>query len=362
MKKILSIIFSLILIVSTGSFVGCIFDATPPGPKDYNADIEVVKHEDIKTEHFVIDDNTTYYTSPGFALWMSVRGHYMCMDYFSLDGDKRIYDDLYFYEDDYFLIVTEDYNDLYASLGDEDDLQYAEEEKEAGYDIQLNIIKSGVYKVIFDTKTLLFDLEFKSEIETPRYYTIKNCSIYSVATNWVEMSVNPNNQEEFYISNFHIDTGKIISFFNYIHTSNYVPTLEKNSEKYAKCETRYIKLKIGGNYNVYINSKTYEVRLELVNVETADYTCVYYNGSEFVDLQLQDQDVRYVFTYQIDVDSKFTKIPSFYSANYSKYELAVINSDDVRLSGGDYYFNKIGTYKITINLKTFELMAEILPE
>ena len=158
MKKLFNnIILSLIVFVSVFSLAGC-FGGTPSGPKDYNEDIKAVSPEDIKVEHFVIEENTTYYTSPGLSLCMSVNGHYMILDYFSLDGDKRVYDNLYFYKDDYFFIVTDDYKDWFASLGDENDKQYAEEEKEDGYDVQINIKTPGVYKVIFDTKTLKFDL------------------------------------------------------------------------------------------------------------------------------------------------------------------------------------------------------------
>lgn len=357
------LIISLLVFIPAFSLVGCNFGKNPPPTKDYNADIQVVSPENINTEHFEIKDNTTYYTSPGFSLWISVNGHFMNMNYFSIDGDKRIYDDLYFYEDDYFYIVTDDYVDLFASLSEESDKQYAEEEKEQGYDIQLNIIKSGIYKVIFDTKTLKFDLEYKSEIETPRYYTIKNCDIFSVTNSWLEMSINPNNTEEFYVTNYHIDTNKTISFFSHLHTSNYKPTLEVNSQKYAKSEKHSIRIFIGGNYNIYINSKTYEVRLELINVETADYTCVYYDGSDFIDLELVDSNIPYIFTYQLDVDTKYsTSLPHFYNNHYSEYKLSVVSSPELMSSGKYHYFKTIGTYKITINLKTFEISAELLPE
>lgn len=364
MKKfIASVMLFLLCLGSSIMLVGCFPGGNPPTLKDYNADIQVVLPENITTEHFVAEDNTTYYTSPGFFLSISINGHFMIMDYFSLDGDKRIYDNLYLYKDDYFYMLTDDYVDLYASLGDVNDLQYAEEEKEAGYDIQINIKEAGIYKLIFDTKTLKFDLEYKSEIDTPKYYTIKNCDIYSVATSWVEMQVNPNNPEEFYVSNFHVDTNKIIRFYSHIHTSNYVPTLESNSQKYATTRKTEVRIRIGGDYNIYINSKTYQVRLELINPETADYTCVYYNGSDFITIQPENQAVPYIFTYEIYVDTQnTTNVPHFYNSHYTEYQLLVVNSPEVLSSGKYNYFKKIGTYKITINLKTFELTAELLPE
>ena len=70
---------------------------------------------------------------------------------------------------------------------------FAEEEKQSGEEVQINFKKQGVYKVIFDVDTHKFDLEYKREITNPVYYTIKDCSFYTLRTSWVEMSVNPNN-------------------------------------------------------------------------------------------------------------------------------------------------------------------------
>lgn len=224
-KTFLCFIATLLILISGISLVGCDMGTGTPAIPDYNADVQVVEPENIDVENFIAEEDTTYYTSPGFSLWMEVNGAFMEMDYFSLDGDKRVYDNLYFYVDDYFYIVTDDYKDLYASLGDSADLEYAEEEKEQGYDIQINVKKAGIYKLTFDVKTLKFDMEYKAEIETPVYYSIRNCSIYSKATSWVEMSVNPANVDEFVISNFSIGAGETVSFYNNVHVSNYKVTL-----------------------------------------------------------------------------------------------------------------------------------------
>ena len=356
-KKFFSIIISLLLLITSFSLVGC------GETKDYNADIQVVAPEDITAEHFVAEEGKTYYTSPGFILSISVKGHFMLMDYFSLEGDKRVYDNLYLYEYDYFYIVTSDYKDLYASLENEDDKQYAEEEKESGYDIQLNIKKDGIYKILFDTKSLKFDLVYKGEIDTPRYYTMKNCSIFTLETDWVEMAKNPNNADEFYILNFRLEEGELFGFYNNLHVSNYFVTIEDNSKKYADSYKSHVQVLISGNYNVYVNSKTYTVRVELVNPETAEYTCAYYTGGGFVNLSLLDSDVPYVFTHQIVVDKKYSFVPSFYNASYKEYLLTVVDSSAVIAGEEDsYFFKEVGTYKLTIDLKKFEIKAEILPE
>ena len=286
-KKFLCFIVTLFTLANAACFASC---GAPTGGveiPDYNADIQTVAPENIDTEHFVAEENTTYYTSPGFSLWMEVNGAFLEMDYFSLEGNKRVYDNLYFYEDDYFYIVTDDLKDLYASLGDSADKEYAEEEKEQGYDIQINVKKAGIYKLTFDVDTLKFDMEYKSEIQTPKYYTIKNCSIYTLETSWVEMSANPENADEFVIKNFKVQAGKSISFYNSVHTSNYKITLDEAiNEKYASARKTIAWVNVGGEYNIYINAKTYVVRMELLNPDTATYSCVYYDGTDFITLNL----------------------------------------------------------------------------
>ena len=157
-----------VAISSATLLFGCNAPSDPAKP-NYNADVQVVAPQNITAEHFVAEEGTTYYTSPGFSLWMEVNGAFLKMDYFSLEGNKRVYDNLYFYVGDYFYIVDDDYENLYASLGDSSDVEFAEEEKEQGYDIQINVKKEGIYKLIFDVDTLKFDMEYKAAIETPRY-------------------------------------------------------------------------------------------------------------------------------------------------------------------------------------------------
>ena len=352
----------LFTLMSGTALVGCdgLF-GVPAGPKDYNADIQVVAPENIDTEHFVAEEDKTYYTSPGFSLCVEVNGSFMIMDYFTLEGTKRIYDNVYLYEEDYFYIVTDDYKDLYASLGDPLDAQYAEEEKEQGYDVQINVKKAGIYKIIFDVEKLKFDMEYKAEIQTPVYYSMKNCSIYSVATSWVEMGVNPANSDEFVINNFNVEAGKIISFYNNLHVSNYKVTLEESIDgKLAEARKALVTVNVGGAYNIYVNKKTYVVRMELLNPETASYSCVYYDGTDFIELAPYDAEVPYVYRYRIAVD-KYDFLPKFHTKNYKTYDLTVIESYFLKASGNDYFFQQAGMYDVIVNLKTFEISVELLP-
>ena len=364
MKKIVGLTAAFLMFTSAMSLVGCDMVLGGSSVPDYNADVQAVAPEKITDEHFVAEDNTTYYTSPGLALWVEVNGVYLKLSYFALEGSKRVYDNLYFYEDDYFVMASDDLRGWYASLSDVNDFEYAEEEKEAGEDIQINVKKSGIYKLTFDVETLKFDMEYKSEIQTPVYYTIKNCSIYTKETEWVEMVVNPDNEEEFVIQNFHVDAGEFISFFNYIHTSHYKVGLEERSQNtYGVDMGADIRLNVGGNYNIYINKKTYVVRLELLNPDTATYSCVYYDGTDFIQLQPYETGVPYVFRQRLVVETQYTtSVPKFHTKNYKTYALTVLPSDLLMSAGSNYYFKQPGTYDIIINLKTFEITVELLPE
>lgn len=363
--KLLNFITTLFVITIGIVFIGCNIGTNNPNVSDYNADIQVVAPENIDVANFVIEDGKTYYTSPGMSLWMEVNGEFMEMDYFYIEGDKRVYDNLYFYVDDYFYMLTDDLKDLYASLSESTNLEYVEEEKQSGEDIQINIKKSGIYKLTFDVKTLKFDLEYKAEIQTPVYYPIKNCSIYSIATSWVEMSINPENSDEFVIKDYKIDAGKMISFYSNIHISNYKVTLEESiNNNLATVRKTDVTVNIGGYYNVYINKNTYVVRLELTNPDTAEYSCIYYDGTNFINLEPYNEDVPYIFHQRIEVTTNYTTdLPDFHSAGYRTYDLAVVDANDVLMgSGSNYYFKKIGTYNLIINLKTFEISVEVIPE
>ena len=82
-KKFLALAVALFTLTSGLFLVGCgDFGSGTPENKNYNADIQAVTPDSIDAEHFVADENTTYYTSPGFSLWMEVNGEFLKMDYF----------------------------------------------------------------------------------------------------------------------------------------------------------------------------------------------------------------------------------------------------------------------------------------
>ena len=347
-------IFSLAIPVSCSTG-----DSTP---KDYNADVQTVAQSDIAMEHFTKEENVTYYTSDALSLWMSVRGAFLEMPYFSLDGNKRVYDNLYFYERDYFYMLSGDLKDFYAALKDSVDSEYAEVEKSQGEDAQVNINKSGIYTLVFDTDTLLFDMQYKAEITQPVYYTIKNCDIL-VGEDFIPLTVNPENEDEFVLSNIALSAGEAFCFLSHIHTSHYRVTLDETcKDKYASGEGLVLWANFGGNYNLYINAKTYVVRAELLNPDTATYACVYYDGTDFVTLQPYETGVPYIFRRRVTA-SRLDFVPDdYYSEEYKRYDLTVLPSPEVTSSGDTAFFKDAGTYDLTINLKTFSISVERVPE
>lgn len=312
-------------------------------------------------------DENTYYISKQLVLVTSINGSFKVDRPFTLDENdenKRIYDNLYFYEKDYFWMDVRDsfdLNDMFYELSDPTDTQYVDVNSEAG---RLDIKKgqSGIYKVIFDISTLKFDLEFKSEIVTPVYETIENCSLYTTSTHWVEMKINSANEDEFILENFSVASKTRISFFSNIHTSNYKITVDENyKDKWISQSQNDAIINIGGNYNIYINAKTYVVRADLLNPLSADYNCMIVENGEFINLEAESDETPYIFSMQVS-GKKYGVVPdSFYSVGYMKYNLSF---NDSELIMGDTYklFKQDGTYKIVVNLLTFKIDVLMLGE
>ena len=129
---------------------------------------------------------------------------------------------------------------------------------------------------------------------------------------------------------------------------------------------------IGGTYNVYINSKTYVVRFELVSANADGYSAIVYKDGNFVDLELADQNVNYIYTYRYTATSDIggygvmsDDVPDIYNASYQKYNLTATDGSMSYISAysrGGYYFKTAGTYDLTINLLNFTISIEKLPE
>ncbi len=325
-------------------------------------------------------DDDNLFTSVGLDLVTEINGSFTANKPFSLDSgnsNKRVYDNLYLYQYDYFYMISSDYTDIWCRLSDKTDLQYVEIEREDGEDIQVNVKVSGIYKLIFDTVTKSFDIEYKSEITTPIYEEILKCEIgYLDASKNLQFIKMQKKDDELVVENFQIDSGKSVGFYSeFTHTSWYKTTLEEvSASKYVYKQgtkpSTDVYFMFSGTYNVYLNPKTYVVRIEVVSIDA--YSAVVYENNEFKNLQLADQNVKHIFVYYMTVTSMeaydfnivMEELPKIYNASNRQYNLQLTEESLslVRFSYDKTYFDEEGTYRITINLQTFEMDLELLPE
>lgn len=262
MKKIL-LIFALIITFSLSS---CDLFTTS---NKYNNDnlSEVTPNED---KLFVVDDSLNYYESNDITLWAEINGHYISLDYFTLDSNNnniRVYDNIYLYTDDYFYMISNDNVDWFADLKEE--TQYAAKELAEGEDYSIIIKRDGIYKIEFDLETKKFNVVFKEEIESAKYIKINGCEICQFINDkatYTKMIANPNNNDELMLLNYEINNGKSIYFYSIIHTSNYKIFINDDTlniiAKYANKKRQGANILVDGPINIYLNTKTYAVRIE----------------------------------------------------------------------------------------------------
>ena len=184
--------------------------------------------------------------------------------------------------------------------------------------------------------------------------------------------------DEFYIQNFHIERAKVVAFFSsFSHTSQYKTTIDQTCQNKYICKSGTkpssdVYFMIGGTYNIYINSTTYVVRVELVSADDDGYTAMVYQNSEYQNLELVDSNVKYIYKYRYIATSDIggygvvsDDVPKIFNASYQEYKLLAINDSMTHLgtfSNGKYYFKKTGTYDLVINLQEFTISVEKLPE
>ena len=220
-----------------------------------------------------VDNNVSYYESTDISLSIEINGLYTVIRYFTIDEEHknlRIYDNMYLYPGDYFYMLSNDYRNWYADLDENVSEEYAVKEIEEGEDYSIVIKKEGIYKIIFDLDTKKFNLEYKSEIDQPKYLKIKNCEILefidSKAT-YKKMEVNPNNPYELMIKNYNVVENRTIYFLSVTHVSKYKIFLNEENlnltAKYANKNRQGIKMLISGTIDLYLNTLTYEVRIDV---------------------------------------------------------------------------------------------------
>lgn len=349
-KKILNYLLIFACIIACGIFTSGCLDMFGGGEINNSYDLVSTTPNDERAE-----DGKEYYTSKKLNLVTEINGSFKVGREFTLDENdenRRVYDDIYFYEDDFFKMDVSNSSKIYYELENEDDLEYVAINEDYGR-IVIKKGKSGIYKLVFDITTFKFDIEYKSEIITPVYETIISCDIYTVATSWQQMTKNPENQDEFVIQNFQIARNKNVTFFSHnIHTSNYKVTLDSNCKGHFAYQTKErsvdVKAMIGGIYNVYLNSNTYVVRFELTNPETADY-CLQVVTNSVTNIE-QDAEHPYIFTCDYTA-KRYMDLPSFRDQAYNEYNLSELSSEYV-LNG---HFQNVDyqTFILRINLLNF---------
>ena len=317
------------------------------------------------------DTEKQYYKSNSLDLVTEVHGNYSTNRPFVVDENdenKRIYQNIYFYVDDYFQLIyyknVHMLGTVYAILSDETDEQYVNVLKENGKPYQIDITQEGIYNLVVDITTFGIDMQRVGDIDAPVYETIKSCNLYihnSVSdTSYSKMTLNTETKE-YYIEK-RIALNATIMFVSDSHNSHYKMTLNDGLEdKYLywqSTDSNKAYVHIGGTYKVYFNAKTYVLRLELQNADTATYFCqVGFNQGN--ELNPQNANTPYLFEYEFVATGEpgtFAKLPEFFPKLGMNYKLSVV--DEGNKTYANKYVKESGTYKLTINLRDFTLTVE----
>lgn len=376
MKRIVCLVVTLLIFISSTCLVGCDFLSFLNDDKDDGNETPVINNSVDLNEYVPTpDDDTeyaedeTYYTSVSIDFVTKVNGNYSIDRPFTLDKEnqnKRIYRNVYFYEEDYFQVIY--YKDItklgtiYALLSDESDQQYVEVQyTEKGNPYQIDIVKKGVYDIILDIETLAIDMFFLRDIQTPVYETIKTCELKVHVSledySYTAMTLNQQTNE-WYIEKF-IPLDASIGFYSDTHNSKYNMTVEpKLFDRYVYWSYNsrsQVQVHVGGTYKIYFNAKTYVLRLELQNPDTASYYCQV-GWKENKELTPVSPTTPYLFEHELVAEKDYTELPSFYPCLGMSYDLTVIDVED-NVFNDEEVRNK-GTYKLSVNLKEFTLTVE----
>ena len=370
MKKLGILLFPLLL--SSCNFGGLVPSTTP---KYTNDDLSSVDISSIPSD-YNITEGETYYTDKKLELVVEVNGFYTALEYFTLDKENsnlRIYDNVYFYKYDFFQMMPEESDpNIYASLEKGVDKKYVEEYKSEGVDIQINVLVTGIYRLAFDLESMKFDVEHKGEITEPKYFTIETAEMATLENGGKNVVHTPMTLEgdEFKIKNFALSSKMTLSFYNINHVSWYKVTLAESLENrlayfFVKDEKRHnqsFKMMVGGNYNISINRHTYEVNLELLNPETADYVVQYYDSEsgKLAPLSPKDPSKTYLFEFVETATKDISVVSYFYNAASEKISWDIINETLLLKTNDMVFYRKAGKYRLTLNLLDLTLDAEVI--
>lgn len=378
-KKFLFLMMALLLVFNVTVLSGCdlfglFYDDDDGQLPQIDNSIDLDQFTPEPDDDNVYVENQTYYTSKSIDLVTEINGNYTVDRPFTLDPDnenKRIYHNIYLYEEDFLQVLYyEDVGDLgrlFVIMSDVSDQEYAEIEYGLnGSPLQINVIEQGIFDIILDVETFAIDLVKIGDIDTPVYETIKTCELNIHLSQgdhtYTPMTLNQDN--EFFVQ-AEIPMGASIGFYSASHMSHYKLTVEFGLidtlvyYNIGLTKPSQVQVHVGGRYNVYFNAKTYVLRLELQNPETAEYFCqVEWNQGNV--LTAKSSATPYLFEYEFVAQGRpndpYVDIPSFFPQLGMAYKLTIIDLDGV--VAYDQYITEEGTYKLTINLKEFTLSIE----
>ena len=164
------------------------------------------------------ENGKDYYQNDSVILSLECSGYFTNYSYFYIDEadeNVRVYDNMYFYEKDYFYFVSKDIRYLWASIEGEYDNTCVEELKEQGQDVRINVLKDGIYTLKFSLETKKVKVIYKSEITEPKYFPVEKADIYNGKdSKFVSMTKSVSNPDELEYKNLDVVSNKSISIVN----------------------------------------------------------------------------------------------------------------------------------------------------
>lgn len=336
------------------------------GSTSKNTDFSIDNSEDLVP--FTPEEgggDADYYQSKHLILVTEIHGSYNQMHHFRLDPDndrKRIYDNIYFYEDDFFYVMLykgtafTSLGQIYASLSDPSDAEYGELVHN-NTTFQINIKKDGVYRLVLDADDYSVDMERVSDIETPVYEPITTCRLYvhgDAEKTYTDMTLDKATGKWHVQKTIPVNSS--ISFFSASGNSHYkMDVAEGLMNRYLYLDNvnpNSAHLHMGGNFDIYFDANSYVLDLTLNNPDTASYYCQvgWREGKELSPLA----EAPYLFRHRITSTAQpgnYEKLPDFYPFLGLPFELEYVSE------GGDYNYNKwikvSGEFDLTVNLKEF---------
>ena len=367
-KTALSVISLSTLLLASCSFFG---GEGAAAIKYGNENLSSLPSESIP-EFVNQEESQTYYTSEDILMSLECNGYFTNYSYFYLDEDDknlRVYDNMYFYEKDYFYFVTKDVKYLWASLEEGYDKTCVEEEKEAGYDIRINVLKDGIYTIKFNIETKKASVIYKSEITEPKYFPIKTADLYNGKTkSYISMTQSASNPDELECKGVEFDVSKGCSIVDTTtHISMYKLTIDSSSKDlalYTSLERdKSFYSTFDGKMNLYLNKKTYVLRGEIADKEHSTFYVQNIGNSRLTD-PVVDTSHPYIFTCQYTTAQYVTEVPDLYGKHVNKlpftYSSETIELYEYEYKGEPrsyYRFKEEGTYNITLDLSTLTFTA-----